>query len=78
MGAVCGADVTGGGSQEHHGHGSGCSDAGDRREMGFGTERAAQQHGEDRSYQGQQRHEHQQRRRGEFLHGRGGRRMDDG
>ena len=78
MNAVCGADVTGGCGQEHDGHGGGAGNAGDRWQVGFGTELAAQKHGEDRTYQGQERHEHQQRRRGEFLHGGCGRQMDDG
>ena len=56
-----GADVTGGGSQECDRHDGGPSDAGHRRQMGFGTKRAAQEHGEDRSDQGQERYEHQQR-----------------
>ena len=78
MNAVRWAHVTGGCSQKHDCHGGGTGDAGDRWHMCFRTELAAQKHGENRSHQGQERHEHQQRRRGEFLHGGCGRRMDDG
>ena len=78
MSAVRGAHVTSGRHQESDGHDGSPGDAGHGGQMGFCTEGTAKEHGENRSRQGQERHEHQQRRRGEFLHGGCGRRMDDG
>ena len=78
MSTVRGAHITSSRHQESDGHDGCCCDAGHGGQMGFGTEGTAKEHRENRSHQGQERHEHQQRRRGEFLHGGCGRRMDDG
>ena len=72
MGAVGGAHVTGSRRQQRDGHDGGSGDAGHRRQVGAMAEGAAQKHGEDRACQRQQRHEHQQRCGGKFLHGDGG------
>ena len=78
MVAVSRTHVTGGRRQQCDRHDGSAGDAEHGRQVGLGPERAAQKHGENRAQQGQERHEHQQRRKRKFLHGECSRRMNGG
>ena len=66
------ADLSGHAEEQHHSDHKRRRDAGNRRQVSASAEHAAERDREDRSHKGQERHQYEERRGRESVHGAAG------